>query len=49
MWNLHECVLAVQELCGSHGGAHMTKVLHEVLVNYNLMDKVIFLIFVYFL
>ena len=38
MWNLHECVLVVEELCGSHGGAHMAKVLHEVLVDYNLMD-----------
>ena len=25
MWNLHECVIAVKELCGSHGGAHMAK------------------------
>ena len=33
MWNLHECVLAIEELCESHGGAHMTKVLHEVLVD----------------
>ena len=42
MWNLHECVLADQELCGSHGGAYMAKVLHKVLVDYNLTDKVIF-------
>ena len=40
MWNLHECVLVVEELHESHGGAHMTKVLHEVLVDYNLTDKV---------
>ena len=40
MWNLHECVLAVEELCESHGGAHMAKVLHDVLVDYNLVDKV---------
>ena len=37
-WNLHECVLAVKELCGSHGGAHIEKVLREVLVDYNLND-----------
>ena len=43
MWNLHERVLAVEELRESHGGAHMAKVLHEVLVNYNLTDKVRFL------
>ena len=23
IWKLHECVLAVKELCGSHGGAYM--------------------------
>ena len=40
MWNLHECVLDVEELCGSHGGAYMANVLHEVLVDYNLTDKV---------
>ena len=48
MWNLHECVLVVQQLCGSHGGAHMSRVLHEVLVDYNLTDKVFFKNFVYF-
>ena len=43
------CVLSVQELCGSHGGEHMAKVLHEVLIDYNLTDKVIFFkIFVYY-
>ena len=31
IWNLHERVLAIDELCESHGGAHMTKVLHEIL------------------
>ena len=40
MWNLHECVFAVEELCGSHGGVHMAKVLYEVLIDYNLTDKV---------
>ena len=40
MWNLHECVLVVEELHGSHGGAYMAKMLHEVLVDYNLTDKV---------
>ena len=40
MWSLHECVLAVEELRGSHGGAYMAKILHEVLVDYNLTDKV---------
>ena len=43
MWNLQKCVFVVKELSGSHGGAHMTKVLHDVLVDYNLIDKVIFL------
>ena len=33
-------MLAVQELCESHRGAHMEKELHEVLIDYNLMDKV---------
>ena len=36
----YECVLAVEEFCESYGGAHMTKVLHEVLVDYNFTDKV---------
>ena len=50
MWNLHERVLAVKELRESHGGAHLAKVLHEVLVDYNLTDKVrIFLCFFTFL
>ena len=40
LWKLHVCVLAVKELCASHGGAYMAKVLHEVLVDYNLTDKV---------
>ena len=40
MWNLHECVLVVKELCQSHGDAHMAKVLHEVHIDYNLTDKV---------
>ena len=40
LWKLHECVLVVKELRGSHGGAYMAKVLHEVLVDYNLTDKV---------
>ena len=49
MWNLHKCVLSVEEMRESHGGAHMTKVLHEVLVEYNLTDRVrIFLICAYF-
>ena len=47
MWKLHKCVLVVKELRGSHGRAYMAKVLHEVLVDYNLTDKVrIFLTFV---
>ena len=45
MWNLHEFVLAAQELHRSHGGAHMKKVLHEVLVYYNLTNKVSFFLF----
>ena len=40
MWNLHEHVLVVEDLCESHGGAHMAKVLHEVLVHYNLTNKI---------
>ena len=40
MWNLHECVLAVEELRESRGGAHMAKVLHEILIDYNLTNKV---------
>ena len=40
LWKLHEYFLAVKELCGSHGVAYMAKVLHEVLVDYNLTDKV---------
>ena len=43
MWNLHERVLAIEELRESHGGAHMAKVLHEILIDYNLTDKVRFL------
>ena len=35
MWNLHELVLPVKELCESYGGALMAKMLHEVLVDYN--------------
>ena len=35
MWNLHERVLSVKELHETHGGAHIPKVLHEVLVDYN--------------
>ena len=46
MWNLHECVLVVEEFCESHGGAQMEKVLLEVLVDYNLTNKV--RIFLYF-
>ena len=38
--DIHKCVLAVKELHESHGGAHMEKVLHEVLVDYNLTNKV---------
>ena len=45
MWNLHECVLAVEELRESRGGANMTKVLHEVHVDYNLTDLVRFFLF----
>ena len=41
MWNLHECVLAIEELCEFHGGAHMTKVLYEVFIDYNLMNQII--------
>ena len=49
MLNLHERVLVVKELCESHRGAHMAKVLHEMLVDYNLTNKIrIFFIFVYF-
>ena len=39
MWNFHECVHAIEELCENHGGAHMAKVLHIKLVDYNLTDK----------
>ena len=46
MWNPHERVFSVEELFESHGGAHMAKVLHEVLINYKLINKVrIFFIF----
>ena len=50
IWNLHERVLAVEELCESHGGAHMAKLLYEILIDYNLTDKVrvFFFIFEYF-
>ena len=40
MWNLHEGVLTIEELCEYHGGTHMVKVLHEILIDYNLTDKV---------
>ena len=40
MWNLYERVLGVEELRESHEGAHMTKLLRAVLVDYNLIDKV---------
>ena len=43
MWNLQERVLAIEELRESHGGAHMEKLLHEILIDYNLTDKVRFL------
>ena len=43
MWNLHERVLAIEELRESHGGAHMAKVLHEILIDYHLTDKVRFI------
>ena len=33
---------AIEELHESHGGAHMAKVLHEILIEYNLTDKVRF-------
>ena len=39
MWNLHERVLAIEELCEFHGAAHMAKVLHEILIDYNLMGR----------
>ena len=42
MWNLHERVLSIEELRESHGGAHMAKVSHEILIDYNLIDKVKF-------
>ena len=46
MCNLNECVLAVEELCESQGGAHMAKVLNEILVDYNFTEKVrVFFIF----
>ena len=35
MWNLYEGVLCVKELCESHGGADMAKVLHTILIDYN--------------
>ena len=40
MLNLHEHVLVVEELRESHGGTLMTKVLYEILMDYNLTDKV---------
>ena len=33
MWNLHEHVLAIEELCESCVGVHMEKVLHEILID----------------
>ena len=39
MWNLHECVLAIEKLHESCASAHMTKVLHEMLIDYNLTNK----------
>ena len=44
---LHECVLAIKELHESHGGAHMAKVLHEVLVDNYLTDKVRIFLFLH--
>ena len=39
-------MLVVTELYESHGGANMTKVLSEVLIDYNLTDKIrIFFVF----
>ena len=42
MWNPHEHMFSVEELFESHGGVHMAKVLHEVLINNKLIDKVFF-------
>ena len=39
--NLCERVLGVEELGKSYAGEQMAKVLHGVLIDYNLMDKVI--------
>ena len=40
MWNRHERVLIAEELREYHGGAQVTKVLHEVLIDYNLTESV---------
>ena len=45
MWTLHERVLAVEELRESDGGAHMIKVLHEILIDYNLTENIRFFLF----
>ena len=45
IWNLCERVLGVKELGESHVGEHMAKVLHCVLIDYNLTDKVISFLF----
>ena len=42
MWTFDERVLAVEELREYDGGAHMTKVLHEILIDYNLTDNIRF-------
>ena len=40
MWNLYEHVFVVDEFCESPRGTLMVKVLHEVHVDYNLMNKI---------
>ena len=40
MWRLHEQVLAVEELGVSHGGIILAEVVHRVLEEYDLTQKV---------
>ena len=40
MWRLHEQVLAVEELGVSHRGIILAEVVHRVLEEYNLTQKV---------
>ena len=40
MWRLHEQVLAVEELCVSHQGTILAEVVHRVLEEYDLTQRV---------